>query len=206
MAAVAARGGVAADRVIRPARATDVDALTRAHLAAFLAGNGPALPPNVLARITGERMRERWERHFAEPLTGSLLLVAECGGRIVGTAASGPLRDDDDEAAAAAGELYSLYVEPSVWGMGNGAALHDTALAHLAASGFDSALLWVLEGNARARSFYVAHGWSRTAPATTGKVRRCCGWPATSGNDERRPMGASRVLPDWTESPSWNVA
>jgi hypothetical protein len=44
--------------------------------------------------------------------------------------------------------------------MGRGGALHDAALAHLVASGLDGALLWVLGGNARARSFYVAHGWS----------------------------------------------
>jgi hypothetical protein len=35
-----------------------------------------------------------------------------------------------------------------------------TDVDDLVASGFDGALLWVLEGNARARSFYVAHGWS----------------------------------------------
>ena len=44
--------------------------------------------------------------------------------------------------------------------MGHGVALHQAALEHLVARGFDGALLWVLEANTRARSFYVAHGWS----------------------------------------------
>ena len=113
----------------------------------------------MLAGVTAERMRERWKGHLDAPAAGRLLLVAECGGEIVGTAASGPLRDGDGDDATT-GELYSLYVDPDAWGVGHGAALHEAALAHLAAGGFARAVLWVLEGNARARSFYAAHGWT----------------------------------------------
>ena len=112
---MAARSGLSADRIIRPARAKDLDGLTRAHLAAFVAGNGPALAPAVLAGVTAERMWERWKgRHLDAPAAGRLLLVAECGGEIVGTAASGPLRDGDGDDATT-GELYSLYVDPDAW-------------------------------------------------------------------------------------------
>ena len=157
---MAARSGLSdAERVIRPARPADLDDLTRAHTAAFRAGNGPALKPAVLARVTEERMRQQWERHFADPSAGMLLLVAESAGRIVGIASSGPARDDDVDAATT-GELISLYVEPGAWGAGHGAALHDAALAHLVAGGFRRALLWVLGDNARARSFYMARGWA----------------------------------------------
>lgn len=157
---MAAGSGLSAtERVIRPARHADLDELARTHLAAFVAGNGPSLSPAALAGITVERMREQWKRHLDDPPAGRLLLVAESGGRIVGTAASGPPLDDDLDATTT-GALYALYVEPGGWGLGHGVALHDAALAHLVAGGCDRAVLWVLEGNARARSFYVAHGWS----------------------------------------------
>jgi len=147
------------DRRVRPARVTDLDDLTRTHLAAFRAGNGPALAPAVLRNLTFERMRERWQQHLDDPPAGTLLLIAEHEGTVVGSAGAGPCRDDDLDAATT-GELYSLYVDPRAWGAGHGAALHDAALVHLSESGLASAVLWVLEGNARARSFYAAHGWT----------------------------------------------
>lgn len=144
---------------MRPACVADLDELARTHLAAFRAGNGPALGPEVLARLTAERMRERWRRHLDDPTAGTLLLIAEHEGALVGSAAAGPVRDDDLDAATT-GELYSLYVDPRAWGAGHGAALHDAALAYLARRGFVGAVLWVLEGNAHARAFYRARGWT----------------------------------------------
>jgi GNAT superfamily N-acetyltransferase len=157
VAAVASRSGLS--RIVRPAAAEDLDALTRTHLAAFRAGNGPLLPRRVLRQITTERMRDRWRSQIESPAPGTLLLVAELGGAIVGTATSGPPRDDEVDAATT-GELYSLYVQPRGWGAGHGSALHDAALAHLGATGLHRAMLWVLERNARACAFYAARGWS----------------------------------------------
>ena len=65
----------------------------------------------------------------------------------VGMASYGPSRDDDRDGL----ELYALYVLPERWGTGLG---HDL----LGRTG-DVRSLWVLEGNARARRFYEAHGF-----------------------------------------------
>lgn len=147
------------ERVIRPARLADLEALTRMHLAAFRAGHEAAVAPATLDELTPERMRERWEQRLTAPGAGSVLLVAEGAGRLVGTAGSGPPRDDDVDRATT-GELYSLYVDPRDWGAGHGAVLHDAALAHLRGGGFGAAVLWVMEANPRARRFYAARGWS----------------------------------------------
>jgi len=36
--------------------------------------------------------------------------------------------------------------------------------AHLASDGFERCLLWVLEGNSRARAFYERQGWVKGNP------------------------------------------
>ena len=48
---------------------------------------------------------------------------------------------------------------PRSWGAGHGSALHEAAMDHLAKEGFGEAVLWVLEGNERARRFYERRGW-----------------------------------------------
>jgi GNAT superfamily N-acetyltransferase len=143
---------------IRPAAPDDLDELVRVHLAAFRAGNGPALSDEALARLTPEADRDAWDPVLRAPPDRARVLVAEADGGLVGVAGAGPSRDHD--AGEPVGELYALYVDPAAWGAGHGAALHDAALAHLRDGGFREATLWVLEGNARAREFYGTHGWA----------------------------------------------
>lgn len=55
--------------------------------------------------------------------------------------------------------LNGLYVLPEKWGSGVAAELHDRALAALRGAGVETARLWVLEHNVRARRFYERRGW-----------------------------------------------
>ncbi|MFN2539049.1 MAG: N-acetyltransferase family protein [Mycobacteriales bacterium] len=66
---------------------------------------------------------------------------------VVGMAVYGPARDDDGVV-----ELYALYVDPSAWRTGVGAAL----LA--ACEGVT--VLWVLADNERAQAFYKRYGFA----------------------------------------------
>lgn len=75
---------------------------------------------------------------------------------ISGFATVGPARDPS---SGGCGELYALYVRPDRWRHGIGGTLLVYALARLTAAGFTEAILWVLEGNERARRFYRAEGW-----------------------------------------------
>jgi ribosomal protein S18 acetylase RimI-like enzyme len=73
---------------------------------------------------------------------------------VVGFAGVGPALEGSDD-----GELYTIYLHPSRWGTGIGRALMRRAEEALRASGFQSAILYVLEGNERAERFYRAAGW-----------------------------------------------
>ncbi|PZS22691.1 MAG: N-acetyltransferase [Pseudonocardiales bacterium] len=147
----------ASTRITREARPTDVDELVRINLTAFRAGNAPALSPEAAAQLTLDAARGQWREFLDDRPEGTTVTVAEVGRRVCGFAGAGPIRDEDLDASA--GELYSLYVDPELWGQGHGMALHDAALHELARGGFASATLWVLEGNNRARRFYRARGW-----------------------------------------------
>jgi RimJ/RimL family protein N-acetyltransferase len=57
------------------------------------------------------------------------------------------------------GELYTLYLHPEAWGNGFGSALHQAAMRYLAAEGFGSSVLWVLDCNHRARRLNERRGW-----------------------------------------------
>ncbi|MBQ5317151.1 MAG: GNAT family N-acetyltransferase [Oscillospiraceae bacterium] len=60
------------------------------------------------------------------------------------------------------GEIVSIYFLPGYIGKGYGHELFTAAEAELHKMGFDTVILWVLEGNDRARKFYERHGYSAT--------------------------------------------
>jgi GNAT superfamily N-acetyltransferase len=96
---------------------------------------------------------ERWRPRLATPPRGWTTFVAEEGGEVVGFASVGPSRDE-----AGLGELYAIYVDPARWSTGAGRALLERAEEQLC-SEYDTATLWVLEDNPRARRFYETAGW-----------------------------------------------
>jgi GNAT superfamily N-acetyltransferase len=57
------------------------------------------------------------------------------------------------------GEIHTLYVSERAAGRGVGHALFGYTLAQLKATAHVSAILWVLEDNQRARSFYEREGF-----------------------------------------------
>jgi ribosomal protein S18 acetylase RimI-like enzyme len=76
---------------------------------------------------------------------------------LLGFVTFGGSRDDDAEGL---GEVYALYVDPERHRSGVGRMLMAEARDRLAEAGFGEAILWVLDGNDRARSFYEREGWS----------------------------------------------
>lgn len=102
-------------------------------------------------------------RATVAPTPRHRLLVAGGRGEVHAVVDVGPARDDDlppgPDGLAVAGEVRSLYVDPSVQGGGLGAALLDAAVDLLVAQGSAELVLWVVEGNTRARRFYERRGW-----------------------------------------------
>lgn len=103
-------------------------------------------------------------RATVSPTPRHRLLVAGRPGEVHGLVDTGPARDEGLPRGAdglpVVGEVRSLYVDPSVTGRGLGAALLRAAVDVLARHGTSEAVLWVVEGNERARAFYERHGWA----------------------------------------------
>jgi GNAT superfamily N-acetyltransferase len=146
---------------VRPATARDGDAVGRVQVESWRAAYAGLLPEEAVAGFDIEARQRLWREWLAEtPATrfggpASELFVAELDGDVVGFANVGEARDEARE-----GELYAIYVDPSCWGRGVGRALIERAEEALRAAGFREAILWVLEGNARAERFYGSAGWT----------------------------------------------
>ena len=169
---------------IRRATPPDAGLLATVHRRTVLHAYAGIFPAGTPAPTLDDLTRQ-WRRDLADPATRAL--VAEDGGRPVGSVATGP-----DPEGTPEGELRRLHVLPERWGRGLGTALHDAALAALGER-FAVARLWVLEGNQRARRFYERRGWvpvdgARWVAAGVGEVRyRRLVASAPLRSDPRRP-------------------
>jgi GNAT superfamily N-acetyltransferase len=83
-------------------------------------------------------------------------LVAVDGSTICGLATTGLCRDID---VSNFGELIAIYVDPAYIRTGVGRLLIIAARERLRRGGVRQAVLWVLDGNVRARRFYERDGW-----------------------------------------------
>ncbi|MDQ1374353.1 MAG: hypothetical protein QOJ09_1691, partial [Actinomycetota bacterium] len=96
------------------------------------------------------------------------LVIEDGTSTVVGIAAVGADRGEP----GAAGELWLINLAPEAWGRGLGRRLLEAATDELRGQGFDEAVLWVLDANARARRFYGRAGW---APDGGAKARTWAG-------------------------------
>jgi GNAT superfamily N-acetyltransferase len=144
-AVVAGAASTHDELTIRRAVPADVEALVEIQATASLAGFAHIFPPERYPFPT-ESVRERWTSELAGDTVA--VLIAESGSAPAGLVAVKP------------GWLEALYVVPALWGRGVAKSLHDEASARLRELGTRVARLWVLEHNARARSFYERLGWS----------------------------------------------
>ena len=125
------------------------------HVRSWQAAYQGLLPDAYLDSLRPEDRAKRYTFGSSDPAQ-PMTLVALVEGAIRGFATTAPARDPD---AAGKGELAGLYVDPDWWGRGIGQALLMAARDRLAEQGCKSAVLWVLDGNQRARRFYEADGW-----------------------------------------------
>ncbi|HTX76639.1 MAG TPA: GNAT family N-acetyltransferase [Terracidiphilus sp.] len=141
--------------LIRPAQPEDSLAIARVHVRSWQAAYRSLLPDEFLNNLRPEDRAARYDFTHTDPRK-PFTQVAERDSRILGFTTTMPARDAD---CAYAGELAALYVDPDFWGNGVGRQLAATARQRLADEGFTEAVLWMLEGNARADRFYRKDGW-----------------------------------------------
>ena len=77
-------------------------------------------------------------------------------GKIVGTASFCSSRWEKFNSC---GEVVTIYLLPEYMGKGIGTMLMDACVQELHILGFTTIILWVLEDNHRARSFYEKYGF-----------------------------------------------
>nr|WP_103341126.1 GNAT family N-acetyltransferase [Amycolatopsis sp. CA-126428] len=126
---------------VRAATVADAPAIGEIHVRSWQAAYAGLIPAEFLARLSASSRAAAWARRIGD---GGGVLVAEEDGVIAGFAAFGP------------SQLYALYLLPEFWGRGLGRTLHDRVVEELSG---DSAVLWVLATNERAKAFYVRQGW-----------------------------------------------
>ena len=142
---------------VRPATAEDADAIGQVQVETWRAAYQGLMPDEAIAQFDVEERRRMWREGLGRaPRPGSATFVAELEGEVVGFASVGAARDEDDPST---GELYAIYLHPTRWDRGIGRALLERAEESMRSSGFELAILWVLEGNERGERFYRAAGW-----------------------------------------------
>ncbi|MFE9479197.1 GNAT family N-acetyltransferase [Streptomyces spororaveus] len=138
---------------VRAMTDADIEAVSRIRVTGWKAAYAGILPQPYLDRMTVEADTRARRQYFGTADRASVDLVAvDAQGGVVGWACLGPSR-------TGAGELYALYVRPSLIGSGIGRALLEAVHVHALARGFGLVLLWVLTDNATARRFYERAGY-----------------------------------------------
>jgi ribosomal protein S18 acetylase RimI-like enzyme len=156
--------------LIRRATPNDAAAIASIEVNSWQAAYRGLMPEAYLSRLSIAEKTIEWHHNLSKhaPLWAKRVLLAADKQRALGFVRVGAAADPAD-----AGLIYLLYVLPEYWGAGLGAALMRAGMRELRALGQDSATLWVLRDNQRARRFYERLGWrpdGRTSTADYGGV------------------------------------
>ncbi|MEU8762621.1 GNAT family N-acetyltransferase [Streptomyces sp. NPDC048659] len=168
---------------VRAATVADAAAIAEVHVRSWRAAYRGLVPDAYLDGLDAGERAERWRERLGGPDAPTVLLAERAGP--VGFACFRACGDADADPAVTA-ELAALYAVPEAWGLGVGRALMTAAYGAMAAAGFRTARLWVLEGNPRARAFYEAAGWRPDGTAVTEETG---GRPLTELRYRSGPFG-----------------
>ena len=153
---------------IREAVPADARAIAEIHVRSWQTAYRGLLTDDYLDGLSVEDRLEQHRRSLEEPPAGWRTWVAQEGGDVAGFAVTGLSQDAD--ATERTGEVYAIYLEPERVGTGAGRELFEHAVGDLRERGFDTATLWVLETNDRARRFYEVAGWAHDGTVTGERV------------------------------------
>ena len=126
-------------------------------MAAWRVAYRDILAPEVLAGLSVADRAARWQQILGDADSSVLVLEPEHAPGVVGFAylRSAPYADGREEST---GDLDSFNLDPAVWGRGAGRRLFAAIVEEARARRFDDLVLWVFDGNRRARRFYERAG------------------------------------------------
>ena len=155
---------------IREATVDDAPAIGELHVLAWQAAyRGGLMPDDFLDGLSIDDRATLWAEGLSRPARPRFgrAVAEDRDGVVVGIVNFGPV---DGDVASDDGEVFLLNVHPEAWSRGHGQALLAHACEGLTEAGFHEAVLWVIPGNVRARSFYEAAGWTCEEVTRTGEV------------------------------------
>lgn len=163
---------------IRPARVSDAGDLADTHDVAWRAAYQGIIPGPELDKLINRRGAEWWQGAIRK---GSKVSLLQFDAIIAGYANYGRNRA---RSLSYDGEIYELYLRPEFQGLGYGRRLFSAVRQELAHYGYRSLIVWALQDNDAAGSFYrslggkvVARASEKFGSRTLDKI--AFGWPAT---------------------------
>lgn len=150
---------------VRRARLEDAEGIARVQSDCWRTTYAGLVPDRVLVRMTPKRQARLWRSYLRNGIeaAGIIYVARAPDDGVVGFASCGP---EQTGRYPETGEVYTLYVAESMHGRGLGRRLLRAMFARLRRDGFDSALIWVLDGNP-ARYFYESLGGVLAAQRTS---------------------------------------
>jgi len=142
------------DFSIRELTAADAAEIARVHVRSWQQGYEGLMDQAHLDQLDVGERTEMWTKLLGLPNQGARLVV-ESDGETVGFLV-GARTSPGTEGAA---EVFSIYLDPSVWRAGIGSALLDRGVELLRTPGPVPVILWVVDGNERACRFYERRGF-----------------------------------------------
>lgn len=137
---------------IRKAEPLDAPEIAEVHLEAWRNAYAGIIPHKALTAMINRRGADWWANAIRRAAT---VLVVEIGGAIAGYATIGKNRARE---LSEQGEIYELYMLPEYQGIGLGSRLFSAARRTLADHGLKGMVVWALEENQNALSFYTGAG------------------------------------------------
>lgn len=137
---------------IRKAEPRDAAAIADVHHQAWQGAYAGIIPHRALAVMINRRGPQWWSNAIRRAVT---VLVIEIGGQIAGYTTVGRNRARE---LPQEGEIYELYLRPEYQGVGLGSRLFSAARQKLEDHGLSGMVVWALEENANALSFYAGAG------------------------------------------------
>ena len=137
---------------IRKAEPQDAEAIADVHQQAWRGAYSGIIPHRALNGMINRRGTQWWANAIRRAAT---VLVVEIGGSVAGYATIGRNRARE---LSQQGEIYELYLRPEYQGIRLGSRLFAAARQRLAESGLAGLVVWALEENVGALSFYEGAG------------------------------------------------
>jgi ribosomal protein S18 acetylase RimI-like enzyme len=137
---------------IRRAEPRDAPAIADVHHEAWRGAYAGIIPHRALNAMINRRGSEWWANAIRRAAT---VLVVEIGGKVAGYTTVGRNRARE---LPQQGEIYELYLRPEYQGVGLGTRLFAAARQKLADHGLKGMVVWALEDNTNALSFYTGAG------------------------------------------------